>query len=134
MERAIDALGTTDVVVVAEWDRATRSMMDGMTIMQRIAARGSAIKVLDKPHLDLTTPIGRGFLAFLSALAEDECGQIVKRADEGREAAKGKGVRFGPKPKLTDHQKSKALDRLAAARAAGKSPAIWARRTRRYRG
>jgi hypothetical protein len=27
------------------------------------------IKVLDKPHLDLTTPIGRGFIAFLSALA-----------------------------------------------------------------
>ncbi|MEO4045358.1 helix-turn-helix domain-containing protein [Hoeflea sp. CAU 1731] len=23
-------------------------------------------------------------------------------------------MRFGPKPKLTDHQKSKALDRLAA--------------------
>jgi|TARA_R110000744_G_scaffold241092_1_gene358427 DNA invertase Pin-like site-specific DNA recombinase len=114
LERAIDALGTDDVLVVAEWDRATRSMMDGIAIMQRIAARGSAIKVLDKPHLDLTTPIGRGFLAFLSALAEDERGRIVKRAAEGREAAKGKGVRFGPKPKLTDHQKSKALDRLAA--------------------
>jgi putative tryptophan/tyrosine transport system substrate-binding protein len=26
------------------------------------------IKVLDKPNLDLTTPIGRGFIAFLSAL------------------------------------------------------------------
>ena len=38
------------------------------------------IKVLDKPHLDLTTPIGRGFIAFLSALAEDERQRIVKRA------------------------------------------------------
>ncbi len=28
--------------------------------------------MLDKPHLDLTTKIGQGFLAFLSALAEDE--------------------------------------------------------------
>ena len=115
LERAIDALGTDDVLVVAEWDRATRSMMDGIAIMQRIAApMVGGMATADKPHLDLTTPIGRGFLAFLSALAEDERGRIVKRAAEGREAAKGKGVRFGPKPKLTDHQKSKALDRLAA--------------------
>ena len=30
LEKAIDALGTGDVLVVAEWDRATRSMMDGV--------------------------------------------------------------------------------------------------------
>ena len=35
------------------------------------------MKVLDKPHLDLTTPLGRGFLAFLSAMAEDERQRIV---------------------------------------------------------
>lgn len=114
LEKAIDALGTGDILVVAEWDRATRSMMDGIHIMQRVAARGAAIRVLDKPHLDLTTPIGCGFLAFLSALAEDERGRIVGRAAEGRAVAREKGVRFGPKPKLSDHQRGKALDRLAA--------------------
>src|SRR5437016_1440094 len=88
LERAIDALGTADVLVLAEWDRATRSMVDGISIMQRVHARGAAIKVLDKPHLDLTTKIGQGFLAFLSALAEDERERIVKRANEGRKAAK----------------------------------------------
>jgi DNA invertase Pin-like site-specific DNA recombinase len=54
-------------------------MMDGVHIIERIHARGAMIKVLDKPHLDLTTPIGRGFIAFLSALAEDERQRIVKR-------------------------------------------------------
>jgi len=63
VERAIDELGANDVLVLAEWDRATRSMMDGITIMQRVHARGAAIKVLDKPHLDLTTKVGQGFLA-----------------------------------------------------------------------
>jgi DNA invertase Pin-like site-specific DNA recombinase len=58
LERAIDELGAGDVLVLAEWDRATRSMMDGIPIMQRVHARGAAIKVLDKPHLDLTTKIG----------------------------------------------------------------------------
>ena len=72
LEKAINALGTGDVLVLAEWDRATRSMIDGVAIIERINARGALVKALDKPHLDLTTPLGRGFLAFLSAMAEDE--------------------------------------------------------------
>ena len=114
LEKAIDRLGTDDVLVVAEWDRATRSMMDGIKIMQRVADRGSAIRVLDKPHLDLTTAIVRGFLAFLSAMAEDERQRIVSRAADGRKVAKGNGVKFGPKPKLSQHQQVRALERLAS--------------------
>ena len=83
LEKAIDQLGKRDVLVVAEWDRATRSMLDGVHIIERIHQRGSLLKVLDKPHLDLTTPIGRGFIAFLSALAEDERHRIVQRANDG---------------------------------------------------
>jgi DNA invertase Pin-like site-specific DNA recombinase len=114
LERAIDALGTGDILVVAEWDRATRSMFDGIELIKRINDRGALIKVLDKPHLDLTTPLGRGFIAFLSAMAEDERGRILKRANDGRIAAKAKGTRFGRKPKLTDHQQAEALKRLDA--------------------
>ncbi|MEM9309018.1 MAG: recombinase family protein [Pseudomonadota bacterium] len=113
LERAIDALGTDDVLMIAEWDRATRSMMDGITIIQRVADRGATVKVLDKPWLDLTTPMGKGILAFLSALAEDERERITRRANEGRHAAKARGVKFGPKPKLTEHQCSLARERLA---------------------
>jgi DNA invertase Pin-like site-specific DNA recombinase len=68
--------------------------------------------VLDKPHLDLTAPLGRGFI--LSAMADDERQRIVKRANDGRKAARSKGVRFGRKPKLTDHQHAEALKRLDA--------------------
>lgn len=113
LERAVDALGSKDVLIVAEWDRATRSMMDGIQIMQRVAARKAAIKVLDKPHLDLTTPIGQGLLGLLSAIAEDERQRIVKRAGEGRKAAKVRGVKMGAPCKLTEHQRRKALYRLA---------------------
>jgi DNA invertase Pin-like site-specific DNA recombinase len=49
LEKAIDVLGIGDVLVVAEWDRATRSMMDGVHIIERIHAQGAMIKVLDKP-------------------------------------------------------------------------------------
>ena len=74
--------------------------------------RGALIKVLDKPHLDLTTPPGRGFIP--SAMAENERQRFVKRANDGRKAARSKGVRFGRKPKLTDHQQAEALKRLDA--------------------
>ena len=100
------------MLVIAEWDRATRSMFDGINLIERINARGALIKVLDKPHLDLTTPLGRGFIAFLSAMAEDERHRIVKRANEGRVVARKNGVRFGRKPTLTDHQQAEALKRL----------------------
>jgi DNA invertase Pin-like site-specific DNA recombinase len=107
--RAIDRLGTGDTPVVAEWDRATRSMLDGIKIVERIHARGAFLKVLDKPHLGLTTPLGRGFIAFLSAMAEDEWERITRRAHDGRAAAKRCGVHMGRKPKLTDYQQAEAL-------------------------
>jgi len=122
---AIDALGTGDVLVVAEWDRATRSMMDGVHIIERIHARGAMIKVLDKPHLDLTTPIGRGFIAFLSALAEDERQRIVKRANERRGAARKRGVHMGRKPKLTDLQRRVARERVAKGESARSIAQEW---------
>lgn len=118
LDKAIDALGTDNVLVVAEWDRVTRSMQDGLGLIQRIADRGALIKVLDKPYLDLTTPMGKGILAFMSALAEDERERIVKRAADGRAAARAKNVKFGRKPKLSEHQKQKALERLAAGESA----------------
>lgn len=68
----LSALGAIDVLVIAEWDRVIRSIMDGISIIQRVADRNATVKVLDKPWLDLTTPMGKGILAFLSALAEDE--------------------------------------------------------------
>ncbi|MEM8633441.1 MAG: recombinase family protein [Pseudomonadota bacterium] len=114
LEKAIDSLGKGDVLVIAEWDRATRSMMDGITIISRVAEREALVKVLDKPWLDLTTPMGKGILALLSAMAEDERERILRRANEGRAIAKLKGARFGRKPKLSAHQRKRALERIAA--------------------
>jgi DNA invertase Pin-like site-specific DNA recombinase len=118
LNKAIEALGKGDVLVLAEWDRATRSMLDGIKIIERVASRGATFKALDRKWLDLTTPIGRGILAFLSSLAEDERARILARANGGRAAAKKRGVKFGPKPKLAAHQ---ARDAVRMVREEGRS-------------
>src|SRR5215216_856411 len=60
---ALVTLAPGDCLVLAEWDRATRSMWDGLHIVKDVLDAGATIRVLDFPSLDLTTPEGRGFLA-----------------------------------------------------------------------
>ncbi len=113
LARALDELDTGDELIIAEWDRATRSMWDGLQIIKAVIDAGASIKVLDRSYIDLETPMGRGFLAMMSAMAEDERLRIIKRTHEGRKIAQAKGVRMGRKPKLTPHQKTEARRRIA---------------------
>src|SRR5205809_5454216 len=46
------------------------------------------------PYTTLFRSLGKGILAFLSALAEDERARILARANGGRVAAKKRGVKF----------------------------------------
>lgn len=117
LEKAIRALQPGDTFIIAEWDRATRSLYDGIDIMRRIHSLGAIIKILDKPHLDLSTALGQGFLAFLSAMAQDERERINKRSAAGRKIAMETGVRFGRNPKLTALQ----LQTVSQLKAEGKT-------------
>ena len=110
---ALAELDEGDELVIAEWDRATRSMWDGLQIIKTVIDAGASIRVLDRSYIDLTTPMGRGFMAMMSAMAEDERLRIIKRTHEGRKIAQAKGVRMGRKPKLTPHQKEEARRRIA---------------------
>ena len=110
---ALEELDTGDELVIAEWDRATRSMWDGLQIIKAVIDAGAAIKVLDRSYIDLTTPMGRGFMAMMSAMAEDERLRIIKRTHEGRQIARAKGVKMGRKPILTPYQIKEARQRIA---------------------
>jgi DNA invertase Pin-like site-specific DNA recombinase len=112
LERALARLGPDDVFVVAEWDRATRSMMDGLALMARIHAAGATIFVLDRKSLDLTTPMGRGLLGLLSAVFEEERLRIRKRALQRIANARRLHKRFGRKPKLTAEEATAIRKRI----------------------
>jgi DNA invertase Pin-like site-specific DNA recombinase len=110
---ALDDLDSGDELVIAEWDRATRSMWDGLKIIKAVIDARAAIKVLDRNYIDLTTPMGRGFMAMMSAMAEDERLRIMKRTHEGRQIARANGVKMGRKPVLTPYQIKEARQRIA---------------------
>ncbi|MBO9479740.1 recombinase family protein [Shimia sp. R11_0] len=113
LQKALSALKADDVFIVAEWDRATRSYVDGLDIMADIGDRGALLKVLDRPLFDLTTPMGKAMLGFLSAIAQDERERRLSQAEQGRKRARKNGVKFGRPSVLSPHQKREA-ERLRA--------------------
>ena len=74
----------------------------------------------EQPHTDLSR--GKGHLRPMIPLpvagAEDERERIHTRASEGRRAAVARGVHMGRKPKLTEHKRRLALQRMRAGESA----------------
>jgi DNA invertase Pin-like site-specific DNA recombinase len=88
--------------------RSTRELLD---LIHRIDQAGASFKSLGDPLFDTTSSQGRLLVTMLAAIAEFERELIRERTTEGRKRAKANGVRFGRKPKLTEHQRVEALRR-----------------------
>jgi DNA invertase Pin-like site-specific DNA recombinase len=58
LARALDELDIGDELVIAEWDRATRPMWDGLQIIKAVIDAGASITVLDRSYIHLETPDG----------------------------------------------------------------------------
>jgi len=114
-----------DTLVVAEWDRATRSFLDGVTIMRHVLDTGATLKVLDI-NLDLADPIQQALVGVLSAIAQKERERNLCRAHEGRLEAKRRGVRMGRRPALSSAQLAEMLDRHRAGETAARLAASYA--------
>jgi len=99
-----------DVALVTRLDRLARSTRDLLNTLATISGKGAAFRSLGD-WADTTTPHGRLMLTVLGGLAEFERELIRSRTGEGRERAKARGVKFGPKLKLTEHQKREAVAR-----------------------
>ena len=93
-----------DVLVITKLDRLARSMGDLWQIVRELDTKGVGFKVLDQTGMDTTTPTGKLMFNILGSIAEFERDLINARTDEGRKAAKAKGVKFGRKEKLTSEQ------------------------------
>lgn len=99
LRECLDNLESGDVLVVAKLDRLGRSMIDLVSIVQEIEAKGAQFRALDKANMDTTTPDGKLVFGIFATLAEYERELIVARTNVGLEAARQRG-RVGGRPKV----------------------------------
>src|SRR5690554_388884 len=104
LARLLDHLRPGDVVTVTRLDRLARSTRDLLDIAARIQEAGAGLRSLAEPWADTTTPAGRMVLTVFAGIAEFERTLIIDRTRSGREAARRRGVKFGPRPTLTPAQ------------------------------
>jgi DNA invertase Pin-like site-specific DNA recombinase len=114
LHKALQALSEGDVLLVTKLDRLARSTRDLLNVLAMISDKGAGFKVLDNPAMDTTNIHGKLLVSVLGAIAEFERSLIVARTGEGRARAMARGVRFGRKPKLTQHQREEAIRRRDA--------------------
>jgi DNA invertase Pin-like site-specific DNA recombinase len=111
LHRPLKILDDGDVLLVTRLDRLARSTRDLLNTLALIADRKAAFRSLGDKWADTTTAHGRLMLTVLAGLAEFERELIRARTSEGRARAKARGVKLGPKFKLTPHQQREARTR-----------------------
>ncbi|KOU92206.1 recombinase family protein [Streptomyces virginiae] len=112
LSAALDYLRPGDTLCVWKLDRFARSLIDLVTLVDSLAARGIGFKVLTgaMASIDPNTPDGRLMLQVVGAMAEFERSLIKDRTRAGLDAARAQG-RVGGRPAVMD------ADKLAAAKA-----------------
>jgi DNA invertase Pin-like site-specific DNA recombinase len=103
-----------DTIVVTRLDRLARSTRDLLNLLDRLGKDSIGFKSLRETSVDTTSPQGRLVVNILASISEFERELIHARMTEGRKRAVAKGVKFGPKFKLTPYQRQEALARLQA--------------------
>jgi DNA invertase Pin-like site-specific DNA recombinase len=116
LARLLDQLRREDVVVVTRLDRLARSTSNLLEIAEAIRAKEAGLLSLAEPWADTTSPAGRMVLTVFAGIAEFERELIRQRTDEGRQAAKKRGVSFGRPSKLRPDQRELAARLLQEGR------------------
>ncbi|MGO9061964.1 MAG: recombinase family protein [Candidatus Binataceae bacterium] len=87
----------------AEQGRLGRSLRDLITMLDDLKNRGVKFRSLTEA-INTETPTGRAMWQMIGILAELERSLISERTRAGVKAARGRGVKFGRKPKLIPQQ------------------------------
>jgi len=80
-------------------------------IARDLQKAGTGLRSLAEPVVDTTSDFAELVLAMLGVAAKLERRRIKERTALGRANAKLRGVKFGRKPKLTEHQRREAIKR-----------------------
>ena len=116
LERLLQELRADDILVVTRLDRLARSTAELLRIAEVISEKSAGLQSLEEIWADTTTPAGRMVLTMFAGVAEFERALIRHRTDEGRQAARRRGVSFGRPQKLRPDQKTLALSLVQEGR------------------
>lgn len=113
---ALECLKPGDTLVIWKMDRAFRSLIHALTVLEDFEARGIAFQSLTE-QIDTATAMGRFVYQIRNAFAELERAIISERTRAGMAAAVARGSVLGRPRKLTDDQIDYARGELNADRA-----------------
>jgi DNA invertase Pin-like site-specific DNA recombinase len=111
LEAALEYAREGDVLIVTKLDRLARSVSHLGQILERLEAKGVALRILAL-NLDTSTPTGKLMLNMLGAVAQFEREMMLERQKEGVAKAKAEGKYKGRSP--TARAKADDVRRLAA--------------------
>jgi DNA invertase Pin-like site-specific DNA recombinase len=94
LQRLLADMGQGDTLLVYKLDRLARSLKDLLTLLERLEAKGCALRSLTEP-VDTQSLAGRMMLQMLGAVAEFERGLIRERSIAGQRAAMARGIKCG---------------------------------------
>lgn len=97
LEVALDFAREGDTLVVAKLDRLARSVVHLLELVERLKAKGVALRILNM-GIDTSTPTGRLLLQMVGAVAEFERAMMLERQREGIAKAKSEGRYKGRAP------------------------------------
>ena len=110
LEAAIEFARDGDTLIVTKLDRLARSVAHLCTIVERLASKGVALRILAL-NLDTATPTGKLMLNMLGAIGQFEREMMLERQREGVAKAKAEGKYKGRAP--TARAKADDIRRLA---------------------
>ena len=110
LKAMLEQLRKDDVVVVTKLDCLERSTIELLRITEVLNEKSAGIQSLDEPWADSTSPSEMMIMSIFGDIAEFERSLILTLTQEGREAAKARGVAFGRPPKLKNDQKKLVLE------------------------
>ena len=115
LQRLLDQLRPSDVVIVWKLDRLSRSLKDLLHIMEQIEHAGAGFRSLTEA-IDTTTPAGRMLMQMVGSFAEFERAMIRERTQAGLVAARARGRIGGRRPVLGPVQQAEIVAMVTSGR------------------
>lgn len=103
LEKLLEQLRPSDVIIVTELTRLSRSTKDLFKVVEVIEQKGAHIKSLKESWLDTTTPQGKLMFTIFAGISQFERDLISQRTREGLENSRMRGRKGGRPPKSNNN-------------------------------